>query len=92
MEISKEELMEIIRLARIPLTYTSEELAEALHTYPNKIVELRQAGAIVGIKKGTGYIFPAEEVARFLREYNGTDLSNKYQIQAAVAEHEKRSA
>lgn len=58
------------------LTYSTTDLAHELHTDRNKIDSLRNAGLLRGIKIGKGYIYPEEEVKRFLNESLGSDLSN----------------
>lgn len=55
------------------LSYTAEDLAEKLHTYPQKINQWRREGRIKGIKKGAGWIYRPEEVDRFLRSREGVD-------------------
>lgn len=67
------------------LVYTSAELADKLRVTEKKITEWRQAGAIQGIFKGKAYIYPRAEVDRFLHDYLGRDLSNKFETEASVA-------
>jgi excisionase family DNA binding protein len=67
------------------LTYTTEELAEGLHTSRNLIYILQSEGALVGIRKGKTYIYPAKEVDQFLADYTGLEISNKEAIQRSVA-------
>ena len=82
-----QQLAELIRLTRDAgrLVYTSEELAERLNTTEKKITEWRHAGALKGIFKGKAYIYPVDEVSRFLRDYTGKDISNKAETEASVA-------
>lgn len=56
--------------------FTTEEAAELLKTHPEKVNCWRRAGLIKAIKKGSGYIFTADSIKRFLKEYDGCDLSN----------------
>lgn len=84
MELSRTELQAIVESARRPLVYTTEELAVELHTYPHKIQDLKDAGAIRGIRKGRDYIYPAAEVDRFLDQYLDADIGNKNKIAAEV--------
>lgn len=56
------------------LAYTTEELANELGTYPQKISMWRREGLIAGLRLGNGWIYRAEEVERFLRQYEGTEI------------------
>lgn len=56
--------------------FTTEEAAELLKTHPEKVNCWRRAGLIRAIKKGSGYIFTADSIKKFLKEYDGCDLSN----------------
>ena len=81
------EAIEKLRKAMIGsdrLAYTTEELADALGTYPQRINLLRQKGALVGIKNGQGWIFDRAEAERFLKDFKGMDLSNEMMIEQAV--------
>jgi intein/homing endonuclease len=82
-----EQLATLIELTKESnrLAYTSAELAEKLGVNEKKITEWRQAGAIRGIFKGKAYIYPADEVRRFLRDYLGKNLSNRAYTEASVA-------
>ena len=66
------------------LVYTTEELATKLKTYPEKINQLRRWGAIEAIKKGSGYIFTRRSVDRFLEVFDGTDISNEFDVLATM--------
>lgn len=70
------------------LVYTTAELAEALsfRKQTARIDQLRRCGALTAIKKGTSYIFTREEVDKFLKDFNGYDLSNEKAIVQAVKE------
>ena len=68
------------------LVYTTSELAEVLgfKNQTARIDQLRRCGALLAIKKGTSYIFTRDEVNRFLKVFNGYDLSNEQAIVEAV--------
>ena len=83
-DLLKEILKEIRSKRHPPLVYTTEELADELHTHAHRINDLRRLGAIEGIKKGTGWIYSAEEVNRFLKEYKGADLGTVKSIKVEV--------
>ena len=83
-DLLKQILQEIRSIRHPPLVYTTEELANELHTHVHRINDLRRLGAINGIKKGTGWIYPAEEVRRFLKDYQGADLGTTKSIKAEV--------
>lgn len=63
------------------LSYSTTDLARELHTDRNKIDLLRNSGLIHGIKIGRGYIFPKQEVDRFLHDLLDQDLSNPESIE-----------
>lgn len=60
------------------LTWSTSDLARELHTDRNKIDNLRNAGLLHGIKIGKGFVFPEEEVKRFLRDRDSTYKQHKY--------------
>ena len=72
------------------LTLTTSEVATHLNTSRNLIDILRQEGAITGIKKGNGYIYPVREIERFLTEWIGLDISNREAIRESIAIIERR--
>lgn len=72
------------------LTLTTSEVAEHLNTSRNLIDILRQEGAITGIKKGNGYIYPVREIERFLDRWVGLDMSNREAIRGSIAILERR--
>lgn len=74
------------------LTLTTEELAAGLHTSRNLIYVLQNEGALVGIRKGKTYIYPAKEVEQFLTDYTGLDISNREAIKRSVAVVNARKA
>lgn len=74
----------------MPLTYTTAQLAAELNTSRNLIDILRQEGALIGIKKGNGYIFHYREIERFLQEFAGMDMSNRQAIRESMVEIERR--
>lgn len=74
----------------MPLTYTTAQLAAELNTSRNLIDILRQEGALVGIKKGNGYIYHYKEIERFLQEFAGMDMSNRHAIRESMIEIERR--
>lgn len=50
------------------VTYTTEELQDFLHCGVCKLIQLRKAGLLTGVKLGKGYIYTKEEIDKFLRE------------------------
>ena len=66
------------------LSYSTTDLAHELHTDRNKIDALRNAGLLRGIKIGKGYIYPEDEVKRFLDENLDSDVSNTEEIAKAA--------
>lgn len=72
------------------LAFTTNQLAEELHTSRNKIDYLRNVGILKSIKMGNGYIFPMFEVDRFLHECMNEDLSNEFTIDNVVAKLERK--
>lgn len=85
-ELLQQILEEIRSLKHQSLVYTTQELADELHTSPDKVDLLRRAGAIKGIKKGKGFIFSMDEVKTFLERFKGADLSNYESIKRALIE------
>lgn len=71
------------------LSYSTTDLAHELHTDRNKIDNLRKAGLLRGIKIGKGYIYPEEEVKRFLKENLGADVSNVNEIMKVQEKYER---
>ena len=69
------------------LTYTAEQLAKELNTSRNLIYILHDKGAIKGIKKGNGYIFPQFEVDEMLHAFanDELDMGNAEAIERSVA-------
>lgn len=74
----------------MPLTYTTAQLAEELNTSRNLVDILRQEGALTGIKKGNGYIYTYTEIERFLEDWAGMDMSNRFAIRESMVEIERR--
>lgn len=70
------------------LTWSTSDLARELHTDRNKIDNLRNAGLLHAIKIGKGFVFPEEEVKRFLREMLDKDISNQESIDEVREEME----
>lgn len=71
------------------LSYTEQELAEALCSNTRLIGLLRKLGALEGIYLGNKYIYTAEQVEEFLHDYRGYDLTNEYTIAEAVRQVRK---
>lgn len=71
------------------LTWSTSDLAEALHTDRHKIDYLRAVGLLHGIKISKGYIYPQSEVDRFLNDMMDKDLSNKDAIDEVRIEMER---
>ena len=86
----QEILQEIRSIRHPPLVYTTEELADELHTHTHRINDLRRLGAIEGIKKGVGWIYSYDEVKRFLKDYKGADLGTIKSIKAEVLKRRRR--
>lgn len=74
--MTDEEIQKLADQIRAPIAYTTETLAEALHVSRNKITMWRHVGVIGAIRSGNGWLYPAEEVKRFLNDFLGTDLRN----------------
>ena len=72
------------------ITLTTKEVAEQLCTSRNMVDTLRQEGAIIGIKKGNGYIFHYKEIERFVEEFTGLDMSNREAIRQSLNEIRRR--
>ena len=62
------------------LVFTTEEVADLLKVNRKIIDSLRKTGILHGIKLGKGFIFSANEINRFLEDYEGADLSNEFQM------------
>ena len=71
------------------LTWSTSDLARELHIDRNKIDNLRNVGLLHAIKIGKGFVFPEEEVKRFLREMLDKDISNQESIDEVREEMEK---
>lgn len=56
---------------------TTEQVGEHLNASRQQVTMLREIGIIKAIKTGKNYMFPREEVSKFLRDYVGLDVSNK---------------
>lgn len=56
---------------------TTEQVGEHLNASRQQVTMLREVGVIKAIKTGKNYMFPREEVSKFLRDYVGLDVSNK---------------
>ena len=63
------------------LVFTTEEVADLLKVNRKLIDSLRKTGILHGIKLGKSFIFSANEIDRFLKEYEGADLSNEFQME-----------
>lgn len=79
------EILKALNRKNIPKTYTTKEVAEILNlTGTDKVDMLRKEGAISGIKKGNGWIFPDFVIEEFLHDYLDLDISNREMIAASV--------
>lgn len=63
-----------------PLVYTTEQLADLLHTYPQKISLWRREGLIPGIRFGNSWVFRQEAVEQFLEENEGREIGTAEKI------------
>ena len=70
------------------LVFTTEETADLLKVNRKIIDSLRKTGVLNGIKLGKTFIFSAKEIDRFLEQYEGTDLSNEFQMEQARRTHD----
>ena len=61
------------------MLYTIREVADLLKTNTDYVHSLRKAGLLKCIKLGH-YKVRAEELERFLREYEGKDVTDPYHI------------
>lgn len=65
-------------------SYTTAELAEALHCSVRQDRRLHKGGLIEGIRTARGYVFHELEITRFWNTYRGADLSNEDKIRIAA--------
>lgn len=65
-------------------SYTTAELADALHCSVRQVIRLHKYGLIKGIRTARGYVFHELEITNFWNEYRGTDLSNEDKIRIAA--------
>ena len=56
---------------------TMGEIAKRFHVHVNTVAMWRQEGLIQGIKTGKNYMFSEGTVAKFQREFEGMDISNR---------------
>lgn len=66
------------------VVYSSKELAQLLRTNEHTINRLRRTQLLSGIKLGKGWIFPQEEVTKFLKKYRGLDLNYEMEVAECV--------
>lgn len=78
-------ILELLKNQQTLKTYTTKEVAEILNlARTDKIDILRAEGALRGIKKGNGWIYPKFEVEQFLHDYLDLDISNRETIATSV--------
>lgn len=75
------------------LTYTAKELAEmfGMKNTTTKIDELRKDGLLGWIKPSKEFVYPREEVIKFLQTYKGYELNSKENRQIALVQQKKCS-
>lgn len=62
---------------------TTEQVSECINASCQQVTMLREVGIIKAIKTGKNYMFPREQISKFLRDYVGLDVSNKKKAQEA---------
>lgn len=62
---------------------TAEQVSECINASCQQVTMLREVGIIKAIKTGKNYMFPREQISKFLRDYVGMDVSNKKKAQEA---------
>ncbi len=66
------------------MTYTHPQLCDVLHTTSKTLDYLRNCGAIKAIRLGNKFIYRVDEVKKFLKDFEGHDLTNEATIKMAV--------
>lgn len=66
------------------MTYTHVQLCDVLHTTSRTLDYLRNCGAIKAIRLGNKFIYRVDEVKKFLKDFDGHDLTNETTIKMAV--------
>ena len=59
------------------MTLTTEEVAQELSTYPQKVSLWRREGLLPGIRSGNTWIFRRETVEEFLKLYEGLEIGTE---------------
>lgn len=67
---------------------TTKELSQMIKKDRHYIQEIREAGLITGIRLGRGWLYPVDEINRFIEIAKTYDLSTKEGL--LLASHELR--
>lgn len=65
--------------------FTQSEVAKLLNCNKDNITMLREVGVLKAIKTGRNYMYPKQELERFINEYVGLDVSNRANAASSLA-------